>query len=266
MADITLKKLLKKYGDSLQVYAEDEAKEIELYFNTKGIEIYDIYIDSDDFDERSISIADTETFIRYLENHSIREVLKYKEVIEREVFISAFLEKAEKGLFQDEENREKYIKKGYELYSEYINTVVGESICTRIIYCLNSCPIILFSCYSDLMTITEVEDEIICGIVSGIDEIGEHIVNATVELDELFEFLINDPEFHKCTNALLRQDYMRRNQNKLFKNKRFPNLDWVIKNYFKIKGKGSTEAYNIVSRWRIIHDIAWKEIKNNKQK
>ncbi len=116
------------------------------------------------------------------------------------------------------------------------------------------------------MTITEVEDEIICGIVSGIDEIGEHIVNATVELDELFEFLINDPEFHKCTNALLRQDYMRRNQNKLFKNKRFPNLDWVIKNYFKIKGKGSTEAYNIVSRWRIIHDIAWKEIKNNKQK
>lgn len=262
----TLEDIIKVYGNKLNSYADEESKKIEAYLAERGIEIYDIVVDADNIDKCSITIADLESYLRYLEKHSIKEVFKFKEVLEKQSFLMHFMDRMQEETFDEVENNEENIESTYNLYCAYLDDVIGDNICSRIIYCIATNPMIIFSYYSDLDKIIEVENEIIQESTQGEnneDALIERINAAEDELDKAFEFLVNNSDFNECTNATLRNSFKRREL--LFENGRFSNLRFVIDNRYKIITTGekdiSKRAKDIFHRYDIIYELAWKEIK-----
>ncbi len=272
----TLEDIIRTFGNKLDTYAIDEAQEIEEYLGKNGVEIYNIKDDADNIDEHSISVADIKTFLRYLVNHSAKEIFKYEEVLEKQSFLLHFLEKIRKENRYAVKSKED-IKNACDLYSAYLNTVIADGICicSRIIYCIGTYPMITFSCNSDIEKLIEVENELIQEVTQSrvnLDEVVTHLNIAEEEIDSAFNFLVNDANFRKCSNAALRKDYKGREL--MFQGGRFPNLHWIVSKYYTIvnccglmvipEKEIFERVNNIRNRYEIIYDQAWKEIKNNR--
>lgn len=263
----TFEDIVNAYGSRLDSYADDESIKIETYLERNGIEIYSADIDADKLDKCCITITNAKSFLRYLETHSIKEVFKFTEILAKQEFLLHFEDRVRETTWDqggtDEEN-------ACALYCAYLDNVIGDNLCSRVIYCVAVCPMIVFSCDSDIGKILAVEDEIIEELDpagNNIDEIIGHIEAAEKELDEAMEFLINDSDFRKCTNVELRNDYKSRKV--LFENKRFLDLQWVLENYWYIRKIQEEEitkkAANICSGYNLVYVRAWKEIKNSRR-
>lgn len=265
--DKTLEKIINIYGDHLDAYAEEISKDIEMYLNTNNIEVYDAKIDEDSIDKYSINISDSEAYIKYLKNHNVTEVFRCKKILFKESFAFHFrkriYENARHSYLENEDAVEEYC----DLYEQYIDIVVGDSICSKVMYCIESSPIIACSCDTDLGKILGLEDSLLEDLLQpeySVEEIVVHINAAEKELKEAFEFLINDVEFNECTNAALRKDY--KNREVLFQNNRFPNLYWMISNSHKIDledRKLHKRKRDVYSSYDALYEYAWRQIRYN---
>ena len=196
----TLEDIIKAYGNRLNTYANDKSKAIEEYLGVNGIETYSIENDDDNIDDHSISIADINTYLRYLKNHTIKEVFKYEEILEKQNFLLHFLDNIQKVTYNAIENDNKDIENAYNLYSAYLDTVIKDGICARITYCVGTYPMITFSCYSDIAKVIDVGNEIIEEVTQpkqNLDEIAIHVRAAEEEIDNAFKFLTHDANFSK---------------------------------------------------------------------
>lgn len=263
----TLEDIIAKHTSEPDLYADEELKKIEKCLAEKDVKIYNIEEDpSEIISKNGLIISKSKDFIGYIENHSVREVFKFLEIIDKESVLVHFTDRIQETIF---DVNEKTLKATCEALNVYLDTVIpGDTFNSRIILCIGSYPIIAFVSYSGFEKILELEQELIETMMQTENDtktIIDRVNDAEKEYEKAYKYLVGDATFRKCTNKMLRKDYERRHV--LFKNEQFSNLYWVISNCFRLltTQEGNRELCekirDISYKYNMIYEQAWREIK-----